>query len=115
MSTNPVQPLPPAQFQAEAQAASQESYLHKVLVSLDVLSNVVGGGIPDETISSRMARWATENQGFREAFGLFACHALNMVEKDHGAIAEARDLARAQAVQKIEQETPTVQQEEKGQ
>lgn len=95
-------PLTPAQVtQAEANAA-KEGYLHRDLVALDQDVNVDTGGMPDETISSRVRRisdahpkWAW-NPGVWLAKALNAC--LNLIQSNHGAMAEAGDLERAQKV-----------------
>lgn len=88
-----------------------ESWFHKSAVAFDQMVNVFAGGLPDETISSRMARWSTEDSGFKKAFGSAVCDALNVIEKDHGAGAEVGDYERAQVVARTEQAGPTAKAE----
>lgn len=111
--SNPVQPLPPSEYQKELGKAKSEGYVHRSLVGFDDFVNVLLDGSPDETISSRCARWDTEDTGLKKAIGSAVCRALNLVNKDHGAKAEAADLGRARQVVKIEEATPTVQEESK--
>lgn len=100
-------PLTPAQVtQAEANAA-KEGYLHRDLVALDQDMNVDTGGMPDETISSRVRRisdahpkWAW-NPGVWLAKALNAC--LNLIQPNHGALDGAlvtRDAMRTKQAEK---------------
>lgn len=102
--TNPVTPLTPAQLQQQELEALHEGWFHRDAVAFDQMVNVFADGIPDETISARMARWATEDSGFKRSFGAAVCDALNVLQKNHGAKAEAADLARGQHVAAIESE-----------
>jgi hypothetical protein len=63
-------PLTPQQAQTAEQRAAGESYPHKVLVALDQDVNVDTGGLPDETISSRVRRIQTR---IRAGAGIRAC------------------------------------------
>lgn len=110
---NPVTPLTPSQLQQQELQALHESWFHKDAVAFDDMVNVFAGGNPDETISSRMARWATEETGFKQSFGAAVCKALNIVSPDHGAKAEISDLSRAENVVHVEDATPTVAEEGK--
>lgn len=110
--SDPVTPLTPAELQKQKLNALHESWFHKSAVAFDDLVNVFAGGNPDETISSRMARWATEETGFKKNFGTAVCRALNIVSRDHGAKAEVDDYARAESVMKIEAKTPTMKAEQ---
>jgi len=79
---------------AEAEArALHEGYLHRALVGLDQLVNVLTDGKPDMTISARAALAAqhgsTVGKALTDFFGLF--------QKDHGPLAVAGDDARATA------------------
>lgn len=99
-------PLTPEQV-AQAQAnASKDGYLHRDLVALDQDINVDAGGLPDETISSRVRRISDAHPkwGLNPAVWLAeALNAgLNLIQADHGAKAEAGDLQRAQAVEETE-------------
>jgi hypothetical protein len=78
--------------------AGQESYLHRVLVAFDQFGNVVLGGHPDETISSRSARAAARG----DLLGKFMCWWLDKIQAHHGVQAEAADLGRAETVEQIE-------------
>lgn len=77
----------------------KESYLHRVLVALDVFCNVILGGLPNETISSRVARNAARGSGFSK----FILSILDKISKDHGIKAEEADLGRADIVQRVEE------------
>ena len=60
--------------------------------------NVIFGGDPDETISSRSARAATEGK----LWGKILSHFLDLFQTDHGAKAEVGDLTRAEDVEYLE-------------
>jgi|SRR6185312_14139348 len=96
---NPITPLTPEQT-AEREAHSlQEPYIERVLVSdVDIPLNVLTDGLPDETISSRWARWAKNYKGVRGFLGRTGSRFLNLFQKDHGADAVAGDAARAERV-----------------
>ena len=110
--SDPVTPLTPEQFKQQELKALHESWFHKDAVAFDQMVNVFAGGNPDETISSRMARWATEDAGFKKEFGSEVCKALGKVNPDHGAKAEVADLTRAEAVEGVELASPTVRESE---
>jgi hypothetical protein len=107
---NPIQPLSPDQLAAQEQRALQEGYVHRVAVGLDDFVNIMLDGSPDETISSRMARWATEDAGLKRDIGRKVSAALNLAQPDHGARAEAADLTRGLAVEAIELKAEQVSQ-----
>jgi hypothetical protein len=111
MESQPVTPLSAEALAARIDGAQKESYIHKDLVAFDQLVNVLADGNPDETISARMARWATAEKpgSVKHHVGSGVCRVLNLIEKDHGAIAEASDLGRAEHVEQIERATPTMQ------
>jgi len=98
---NAVTPLTEEQKAQQEQKAAHEGLLARTLVSLDIFLNVLTGGLEDETISSRMARWST-NTGLRKLIGTAICRFLDLFESDHGAKAEAGDLERAQTVEQTE-------------
>lgn len=99
---DPITPLSPTEVAAQEVVASKEGYVKRDLVAIDELANVLADGSPDETISSRMARWATEDHGIKRDIGIAVSYALNLAQKDHGAKAEASDLERAMAAEAIE-------------
>ena len=101
-------PLTPEQVAAAEQRASHESYPHEVLVAFDQLVNVASWkllgskGLPDETISAHVRRLSDDPQ-YKHAFiAHLLNHALNFIQGNHGALAEAGDLQRAEAVEKTE-------------
>ena len=105
MTTNsPITPLSPAQIATQEQQAAAEAYPKRSLVAFDQLVNVLTDGDPDETISSRMARWATEDTGLKKDIGTAVSKALDLAQPDHGAKAEAGDIARSENVIAIEKQ-----------
>lgn len=76
------------------------SYIHNVLVAEDQAANVVIGGKPDETISSRSQRAADAGNPLGKAMTKF----LHLFQRNHGVLAEQGDLQRAKTVEEIEQE-----------
>lgn len=100
------EPLTQAQVQqAEANAAT-DGYLHRDLVALDQDVNVDTGGMPDETISSRVRRISDGHPKWGWNPGVWLAKALsaglNLIQANHGAKAEAGDLQRAQRVEQVE-------------
>jgi hypothetical protein len=94
-----IAPLTPEQTaQQEAQAA-KEGYIHKDLVGLDQFANVLSGGNPDETISSRLARSAEEGH----EVGKIGSEVLDKFQTNHGPKAQAGDIERAERVEKLEE------------
>jgi len=104
MTTNPITPLTPTEIATQEQTAAAEGPVKRDLVAFDQFVNVLADGDPDETISARMARWATEDAGLKRDVGSAVSAALNLAEPDHGAKAEAGDLERAQKVAAVEQQ-----------
>jgi hypothetical protein len=96
--SDPITPLTPEQVAKQEAQASKEGYLHKDLVGLDQFANVLSGGNPDETISSRSARAAEQGK----TWGVVMSKFLNLFQRDHGPKAQAGDVERAEAVEKIE-------------
>lgn len=101
---NPITPLTPEQITEQEAKVSKEGYIQKDLVGLDQFANVLLGGSPDETISSRVARWDTEDKGIKHEVGKIVSKGLDLFQPDHGAKAEAGDLERSNAIQAIETE-----------
>ena len=94
----PVRPLTPSETAEEEREAKSESYLHRALVALDQFVNVLTGGYPDETISSRSARAAEQGM----LWGVAMCRFLNVFQSDHGVKAQAGDAERAREVLDLE-------------
>jgi hypothetical protein len=90
--------LSPRQIEQQEQETAREGYLHRVLVALDQFANVISGGDPDETISSRSARAAQRG----DWLGKFMCWWLDKLQSHHGEKAECGDLERAKIVEQIE-------------
>jgi hypothetical protein len=91
-------PLTPEQIQETAQQVKRESYFRRALVGLDQFVNVLTGGNPDETISSRSERLAAKGN----RFGKFMSWWLGKIQKQHGELAEVGDATRAQQVEQLE-------------
>ena len=93
-----ITPLTPEQIAYQEAQAAKEGYIHRSLVGLDQFANVLTGGDPDETISSRSARAAEGNK----LWGKAMCTFLNVFQKNHGPKAQAGDTERALEVEKLE-------------
>ncbi|MHB1673790.1 MAG: hypothetical protein ACYCSP_06015 [Acidobacteriaceae bacterium] len=93
-------PLTQAQFDAEKAKVAKEDYPERVAVAFDQDINVDTGGLPDETISSRVARAATAGKWW----GKLGSKILDRFQPDHGAKAEAGDTERGEAVVATEEE-----------
>ncbi len=91
-------PLTPQQVVKQEAQAAKEGYLTRTLVAVDDLGNVLTGGLPDETISSRAARAAEKHEVVGEVVSKF----LDVFQKDHGAKAQAGDLERASTAEDVE-------------
>lgn len=85
----------------EETQASEEGYVHRVLVAFDQFANVVFRGRPDETISARSYRAALEGK----TWGKVLNYLLNLLQKNHGADAAAGDLERSQSISSTENKT----------
>lgn len=99
---NPITPLTSEQIAEQEAKVSKERYIQKDLVGLDQFANVLLGGSPDETISSRAARWDIEDKGIKHEVGKIVSEGLDLFQSDHGAKAEAGDLERSETVRSIE-------------
>ena len=86
-----ITPITAAQTALAEQQARKDSYGMRVLVGFDTLVNVIAGGSPDETISTRAARDDRHNLLFGKLMSDFLDH----FQADHGAEAAAGDYARA--------------------
>src|SRR5579885_2150791 len=84
--------LTPAQLQDAETRAAHEGYIHRVLVGFDQFWNVVFGGQPDETISSRVRRISDDSEAKDKLLAVGLNHALYLFHANHGALAEAGDL-----------------------
>lgn len=93
-----ITPLTPQQLQKYETKALHQPYWHRLLVALDMFVNVIFNGHPDETISSRSARAATEGK----TWGVLMSKFLDLFQNDHGAKAEAADLERSKEVGYLE-------------
>jgi hypothetical protein len=101
-------------LRAYLRRAAKEGYLHRVLVAFDQFWNVVLGGDPDETISSRAARWAVRShRGFwfwrTVARAMIAW--LDFIQPGHDLGARAGDLVRAEKVEQTEAASLHVQED----
>lgn len=102
--SSPITPLSPAQVAVQESQAAREGYVKRVLIGLDMFVNVIFNGHPDETISSRASRAATEGKLWGKIMSSF----LNLFESDHGAKAEAGDVQRASTVTYLEDQSGTL-------
>ena len=63
-----------------------KKYFWNLLLAFDQFINTIFGGDPDETISSRMGKWARNgenNKGFRKPLYKFVNFIVELFEKDH--------------------------------
>lgn len=97
-------PLNPQQVQQAEKQSLKKPYLYRLFRSADKFVNAVTGGNEDETISDRVWRVTQAhpnyhgwNPGVWLAKGLNA--GLNVVQKNHGAMAAAGSLADAEKVE----------------
>ena len=97
-----ITPLSPEQIAKQEAQAAKEGYVKRDMIALDQFANVLTGGKPDETISSRWARGAEEHHVLDE----LGSKALDIFQKDHGAKAQAGDVERAKAIEQIEESSP---------
>lgn len=92
----------------EARAVKQ-GYIHRTLGQLDVFLNVLAGGAPDDTISSRMQRWKINDipnpNKTKQLVGKSMCWWLGKIQKNHDLLANAGDLGRAKAEEARTQDT----------
>lgn len=120
--------LTPGQIQQAEKNAAAESYPHKVLAALDQDVNVDTGGLPDETISSRVRRISDAHPGWGwrhwpgsptrlrvGVLGVWLAKALNaglnVIQRDHGQKAQAGDLERAATVEATEEKALGIEEE----
>jgi len=99
-----ITPLTPAQETTDEKQVVAEGYFKKVLITFDQFVNVIFKGNPDETISSRSARAATEGK----LWGIWMSWFLDLFQKDHGAQAEAGDVQRAKEVESLEEKSGNI-------
>jgi hypothetical protein len=99
--------LTPVQIRQAEKTAASEGFLHRVAVAADQDMNVDTGGLPDETISSRVRRISDAHSRWGWNPGVWLAKALNaglnLVQRDHGQHAQAGDLERAMKVAATEQ------------
>lgn len=95
---NPISRLSPGEEREQELETAREGYLRRVLVAGDIFTNVLLGGCPDETISSRCARGALAGKWW----GMGMSWLLDLFELDHGAKAMAGDEERARRVERLE-------------
>lgn len=103
--SDPIQPLTPAQAAETDADVEKENFIERLPRALDIFLNEATGGQMDETISSRMARWDTEETGIKHEVGKVISAGLDLLEADHGAKAEEADKKRAEDVIAIENAT----------
>lgn len=94
-----ITPLTPAQEEKSKASAAREGYFQRILVGADVEANIITGGHPDETISSRAARDAAKGH----LFGKLLSKVLDIFQRNHGAKAVAGDLERAEIAERLEE------------
>ena len=76
-----------------------KKYFWNLLISFDQFVNTVFGGDPDETISSRLGKWARDgrnNSGIRKYIWQIAHWVVEHFEEDHFAKSIERDEGKDQ-------------------
>lgn len=99
-----ITPLTPEQTAIAGSQATKEGYVLRVLIGFDMFVNVIFNGHPDETISSRSARAALQGKLWGKLMSKF----LNLFQKNHGAIATAGDVQRANIVEYLVEKSGTL-------
>jgi hypothetical protein len=92
-------PLTPEQIVEAEARADKHGYLARLATGLDDFVNDIFGGNLDQTISSRCQQLSQAGN----PFGTFMCLWLDKIQPNHGQLAEAGDLARANAQMELEQ------------
>jgi len=91
--------LTPAQIQQAQKNAADDGFLHRVAVAADQDLNVDSGGLPDETISSRVRRISDAHPRCSWNPGVWLAKTinagLNLLQNNHGQRAQSGDLERA--------------------
>ena len=90
--------MTPEELAAAKKRATSHGYLRRVLLGLDLFTNVITGGKVGETISARSQRAADRGHWAGKAITKF----LHFFQKDHGHLAEIGDEARAEVIEKTE-------------
>jgi hypothetical protein len=85
--------LTPAEIEEYAAQAEAENWPMRDIVAMDVFANVLTGGRPDETLSTRFQELADRGN----KFGKFMVWWLDKIQAHHGRQAEAGDLGRDRA------------------
>jgi len=98
--------LTPAQIERAEENAANEGFLHRVAVAADQDVNVDLGGLPDETISSRVRRISDAHPRWSWNPGVWLAKSLNaglnIVQRNHGQKAQSGDLERSLKVASTE-------------
>lgn len=100
-----ITPLTPQQLVKQEGQAAKEGYFTRDLIAVDQMANVLTGGLPDETISSRLARDAEKH----EFVGEIGSKILDLFQRDHGAKAACGDLERAENIVTTEQSSGMIE------
>lgn len=88
------------QLEQVKEKATHHGYFRRVLLGLDLLSNIITGGKVGETISARSQRAADQGNLAGKAMTKF----LHLFQRNHGKLAEIGDEARAEAIVKTEED-----------
>lgn len=88
------------QLEQAKKRATSHGYIRRVLLGLDLFGNIITGGKVGETISARSQRAADRGNWLGKGMTGF----LHLFQKKHGVLAEIGDEARAEDVEKTEQQ-----------
>lgn len=88
------------ELQQAKERATHHGYVRRVLLGLDLFGNIITGGKVGETISARSQRAADRGNWAGKAMTGF----LHLFQKKHGVLAEIGDEARAEEVEKTEEQ-----------
>lgn len=107
MSATSLSSLTPEDISAAQLRASKEGYVHRALVGFDQFVASLLGIENDQTISSATAIAAHKHVWYH-AFAVALNDGLNVIQKNHGELAQAGDIERAKKV--IATDTAALQQ-----
>lgn len=105
---NAVTPLTAPQTAAAEAKSAKHSYPVRDLIAIDETVATFADAPNDTTISGDAAIAAVNDKGFKGWYGRTMSRFLNLFQSNHGAKAVAGDLERAQAAEKIDEQSGVI-------